>query len=112
MKHVLVFYSDNIVHYGNFCNKKYDDVLFRLEIELQQAIEDLRQEKRIRGMLASKPAGHSGIGTTLAGNPMAMAALRACLEHVMTPAAYTHMVAMAERLEDGLEQLFSAESDR
>jgi glutamate-1-semialdehyde 2,1-aminomutase len=66
-------------------------------------------EERIRGMLASKPPGHSGIGTTLAGNPMAMAALRACLEKVMTPAAYTHMIAMAERLEDGLEQLIDVE---
>ena len=66
-------------------------------------------EERIRGMLASKPPGHSGIGTTLAGNPMAMAALRACLEKVMTPAAYVHMIAMAERLEEGLEQLIEIE---
>ncbi len=64
---------------------------------------------RIRGMLAAKPPGHSGIGTTLAGNPLAMAALRACLEQVMTPAAYAHMIAMAERLEDGLEQLIEVE---
>ena len=66
-------------------------------------------EERIRGMLATKPPGHSGIGTTLAGNPMAMAALRACLEQVMTPQAYTHMIAMAERLEEGLEQLIDVE---
>jgi glutamate-1-semialdehyde 2,1-aminomutase len=66
-------------------------------------------EERIRGMLAAKPPGHSGIGTTLAGNPLAMAALRACLEKVMTPAAYAHMIAMAERLEDGLEQLVEVE---
>jgi len=66
-------------------------------------------EQRIRGMLAVKPPGHSGIGTTLAGNPLAMAALRACLEQVMVPAAYEHMIAMAERLEDGLEQLIEAE---
>ena len=65
--------------------------------------------ERIRGMLAAKPPGHSGIGTTLSGNPLAMAALRACLEGVMTPAAYAHMVAMAERLEDGLEQLVEVE---
>jgi glutamate-1-semialdehyde 2,1-aminomutase len=66
-------------------------------------------EERIRGTLASKPAGHSGIGTTLAGNPLAVAALRACLERVMTPAAYGHMLAMAERLEDGLERLIETE---
>lgn len=66
-------------------------------------------EERIRGMLATKPPGHSGIGTTLAGNPLAMAALRASLQQVMTPAAYEHMNAMAERLEDGLEQLVDVE---
>jgi len=66
-------------------------------------------EQRMRGMLAAKPPGHSGIGTTLAGNPLAMAALRACLEKVMTPQAYTHMIAMAERLEEGLEQLIEVE---
>jgi glutamate-1-semialdehyde 2,1-aminomutase len=67
-------------------------------------------EERIRGVLAAKPAGHSGIGTTLAGNPLAAAALRACLEQVMTPRAYEHMLAMAERLEDGLERLIEQES--
>ena len=66
-------------------------------------------EERIRGLLAARTGGHSGIGTTLAGNPLAMAALRACLEQLMTPAAYEHMIAMAERLEDGLEQLLAAE---
>jgi glutamate-1-semialdehyde 2,1-aminomutase len=66
-------------------------------------------ETRIRGVLAVKPAGHSGIGTTLAGNPLAMAALRASLEQVMTEASCAHMVAMAERLEDGLEQLVEVE---
>ena len=67
-------------------------------------------EQRIRGVLASRPAGHSGVGTTLAGNPMAMAALRACLERVMTPRSYEHMIALAERLEDGLEGLIEREN--
>jgi len=66
-------------------------------------------EQRMRGVLAAKPAGHSGVGTTLAGNPMATAALRACLERVMTPAAYERMIALAERLEDGLESLIEQE---
>jgi glutamate-1-semialdehyde 2,1-aminomutase len=66
-------------------------------------------EQRMRGVLASKPAGHSGVGTTLAGNPMATAALRACLERVMTTAAYGRMIALAERLEDGLERLIEQE---
>jgi len=62
------------------------------------------------GVLASKPPGHSGIGTTLAGNAMAAAALRANLEHVMTPAAYEHMLRLADRLEDGLESLVNDEN--
>jgi len=66
-------------------------------------------ERRMRGVLASKPAGHSGVGTTLAGNPMATAALRACLEGVMTPVAYARMISLAERLEDGLENLVELE---
>ena len=66
-------------------------------------------EERIRGVMAAKPPGHSGIGTTLSANPMAMAALRACLELVMTPAAFQHMLAMGERLEDALESLLEAE---
>jgi glutamate-1-semialdehyde 2,1-aminomutase len=66
-------------------------------------------EERIRGLLAARPPGRSGIGTTLSGNPMAMTALRACLEEVMTPAAHAHMIAMAERLEDGLERLVDLE---
>ena len=48
------------------------------------------------------PPGHSGIGTTLTGNMLAMAAMRACLTEVMTPAAYAHMQALATRLAVGL----------
>lgn len=66
-------------------------------------------EERIRGMMAAKPPGHSGIGTTLSANPLAMATLRACLEGVMTPGAFQHMLAMGERLEDALESLLEAE---
>ncbi len=48
------------------------------------------------------PAGHSGLGTTLSGNALAMATLRATLAEVMTPAAYAHMQTQAARLADGL----------
>jgi glutamate-1-semialdehyde 2,1-aminomutase len=50
------------------------------------------------------PPGHSGIGTTLTGNVLAMSAMRAALTEVMTPAAYTHMLALAESLATGLRQ--------
>jgi glutamate-1-semialdehyde 2,1-aminomutase len=53
------------------------------------------------------PPGHSGIGTTLTGNMLAMAAMRASLAEVMTPAAYEHMLALAERLAEGIRQLIA-----
>jgi glutamate-1-semialdehyde 2,1-aminomutase len=59
----------------------------------------------LRRVRSSAPGGHSGMGTTLSGNALAMAALRACLESVMTPAAYAHMNRLAARLEDGLNTL-------
>ena len=49
-----------------------------------------------------KPAGHSGLGTTLSANALAMATMHATLVEVMTPAAYAHMETLAARLADGL----------
>lgn len=51
------------------------------------------------------PPGHSGIGTTLTGNMLATAAMRAALSEVMTPAAYGHMFALAEHLAAGIRAL-------
>ena len=48
------------------------------------------------------PAGHSGIGTTLSGNMLAMAAMRATLAEVATEAAFAHMIALCTHLADGL----------
>lgn len=53
------------------------------------------------------PPGHSGIGTTLTGNMLAMAAMRAALTEVMTPAAYQHMLPLAQRLADGIRALIA-----
>jgi glutamate-1-semialdehyde 2,1-aminomutase len=53
---------------------------------------------------AARPAGHSGMGTTLSGNPMQFAALAACLAEVATPAAHARMEAGAARLESGLAE--------
>lgn len=48
----------------------------------------------------NRPAGHSGMGTTLSGSALQLACLRACLGEVMTPEAYvrmeTHAAAIAE----------------
>ena len=52
------------------------------------------------------PPGHSGIGTTLTANLLAMAAMRATLTHLLTPAVFAPMHRRAERLAEGLRSLF------
>ncbi|MBB2988039.1 aspartate aminotransferase family protein [Terracoccus luteus] len=44
-----------------------------------------------------------GVGGTLAGNGLSSAAMRATLEHVMTPAAFEHMVPLADAWADGVQ---------
>ncbi len=51
--------------------------------------------------------GHSGMGTTLSANALAMHCMRANLEEVMTQAAYDHMLPLAKRLAEGLRQVIS-----
>ncbi len=58
--------------------------------------------ERMRAAKDAAPPGHSGIGTTLAGNLLALAGLRATLESVATPSAYVRMLSAAGRLDDGL----------
>jgi glutamate-1-semialdehyde 2,1-aminomutase len=53
---------------------------------------------------ATRPPGHSGMGTTLSANPMQFACLRATLAEVMTAEAYAHMEKGAERLSSGLRK--------
>lgn len=48
------------------------------------------------------PAGHSGIGTTLSGNMMTLAAIQATLTEVATEVSYKHMLDLAELLEEDL----------
>ena len=51
--------------------------------------------------------GHSGIGTTLSANALALAAMRACLTEVMTPQAYAHMLPLAEQLAKQLREVIA-----
>jgi len=51
------------------------------------------------------PAGHSGIGTTLTANMLAINAMRATLEHVITDEAYTYMFTLADKLASGLREI-------
>jgi len=48
-----------------------------------------------------------GIGGTLAGNALSMAAARATLEHVLTEDAYAHMIPLAGRFGAGVEEVIS-----
>jgi glutamate-1-semialdehyde 2,1-aminomutase len=45
-----------------------------------------------------------GIGGTLAGNALSLAAMRATLEKVLTQKAFGHMIPLAERWTDGVEK--------
>ena len=45
-----------------------------------------------------------GVGGTLAGNVLSTAAMRATLEHVLTDAAFTHMIDLATRFREGVEK--------
>jgi glutamate-1-semialdehyde 2,1-aminomutase len=58
--------------------------------------------QRLTDVRAEVPAGHSGMGTTLSANALAVAAMRATLEHVMTPEAYARMDELAGTLAAGL----------
>jgi glutamate-1-semialdehyde 2,1-aminomutase len=61
----------------------------------------------IEQVQAAKASGHSGMGTTLSANPLALAALRANLAEVMTAEAYEHMERLAARLEAGFMALIA-----
>jgi glutamate-1-semialdehyde 2,1-aminomutase len=50
------------------------------------------------------PPGHSGIGTTLGANMLGMAALRATLSDVATPAAYARMIDCCTQVAQGLRE--------
>jgi glutamate-1-semialdehyde 2,1-aminomutase len=59
--------------------------------------------ERMAALNASRPSGHSGIGTTLSANALAITAMDTMLSDVITPAAYGHMLSGAARLVAGLE---------
>ncbi len=63
---------------------------------------------RMKAAKDSAPPGHSGIGTTLSGNMMTLAAIHATLTETATEAAYTHMLALAGLLEHRLNEVISA----
>ncbi len=48
-----------------------------------------------------------GVGGTLAGNPLSVAAMRATLEHVLTKAAFENMIDLATYFTKGVNELFA-----
>ncbi|MBQ0933653.1 aspartate aminotransferase family protein [Ideonella alba] len=61
---------------------------------------------RAQAAKRAAPPGHSGIGTTLTANLLAMAAMRATLEQLLRPEVFAPMHARAAALADGLRALF------
>lgn len=68
------------------------------------AVYGFSAELAARAMQAKRdaPPGHSGIGTTLTANMLAMSAMRATLGEVATESAFAHMLHIAGRVAQGL----------
>ncbi|MET3292766.1 UNVERIFIED_CONTAM: glutamate-1-semialdehyde 2,1-aminomutase [Brevibacillus sp. OAP136] len=59
----------------------------------------------IRGSIDLEGADVGGIGGTLAGNALSMAAMRATLENVLTEEYFERNIALAERFADGVQSV-------
>jgi glutamate-1-semialdehyde 2,1-aminomutase len=64
--------------------------------------------KRMKTAKDNAPVGHSGIGTTLSGNMMTLAAIHATLTQTATELAYAHMLRLAKVLEQEMKQAIKA----
>jgi glutamate-1-semialdehyde 2,1-aminomutase len=59
--------------------------------------------QRIQGFMDSLPSTDvGGVGGTLSGNALSLAAMRATLEQVLTDEAFERMIALGERWTDGV----------
>lgn len=59
--------------------------------------------ERIRNVTSIDDSDVSGIGGTLAGNALSLAAMRATLEHVLTAEAFEKTIPLAKRWVDGVQ---------
>ncbi len=62
-------------------------------------------DAKIQDYLSKREPGYSGIGTTLSGNALQLAAMRAVLETILTDEVYARAMPLAERLETGIATL-------
>src|SRR5437667_1230267 len=60
--------------------------------------------QRISARIHLEDCAVGGIGGTLAGNALSLAAMRATLEHVLTPAVFERMIPLAKRFTDGVAE--------
>lgn len=60
---------------------------------------------RVRAHTPIEDSDTSGIGGTLSGNALSLAAMRVTLEKVLTPEAFDRMIPLAERFELGVEEV-------
>src|ERR1700682_4636695 len=60
--------------------------------------------QRITARISLEDCDVGGIGGTLAGNALSLAAMRSTLEHVLTPAAFELMIPLAKRFADGVAE--------
>lgn len=60
---------------------------------------------RVRGKIRDDESDTGGIGGTLAGNALSIAAMRATLQHVLTQAAYDRTIRLAQRFEKGVQDI-------
>jgi glutamate-1-semialdehyde 2,1-aminomutase len=58
--------------------------------------------EKIASRIQVEDCDTGGVGGTLAGNALSLAAIRATLEHVLTPAAFAHMIPLAEQFAEGV----------
>lgn len=63
---------------------------------------------RMAQVNSSRPAGHSGIGTTLSANALAISAMHAMVGKVISHDAYGHMLLLAQRLVNGIAGVIAA----
>ncbi len=63
---------------------------------------------RVRAAVTVEDSDVGGIGGTLAGNPMSLAAVRATLGEVLTEAAFADMIPLAERWQAGVTEVIAA----
>ncbi len=64
-------------------------------------------EEGMRRVQRERAGGHSGMGTTLSANALALACLEACIDELMTPSNYQAMLDCGAYLTAGLERLFA-----